>query len=155
MKARLAVFASVVLLLASSAVRVDAQKPADALDSIDAEWAGIQTDLLEVRRMPDNTVRIRWRWRNTSAKSVHMFSSDEARDALKLNTYLIDPANKKKHLAVTDAGGKVIGTALGYLDLDAHGAISVWAKFPAPPAGVDKLTVVIARTPPFEDVVLK
>ncbi len=154
MRARLAVLLSVVVLV-STAIRVDAQKPPDALDSVDAEWSGVQTDLLEVRRMSDNTVRVRWRWRNTAAKSVHLFSTDEARNALKLETYLIDPANKKKHFAVTDSGGKVVGTALGYLDLDPKGTTSVWAKFPAPPAGVDKITVVIARTPPFEDVVLK
>ena len=154
MRARLAV-ALAVVVLAATAPRVDAQKPADALDSVDAEWSGVQTDLLEVKRMTDNTVRVRWRWRNTGTKAVHLFSSDEARNALKVDSYLIDPANKKKHLAVTDSSGKVIGTALGYLDLEPKGAISVWAKFPAPPAGVDKITVVIAKTPPFEDVSLK
>lgn len=71
---------------------------------------------------------------------------------MKSDTYLLDPVNKKKHLAVTDAGGKVIGTNLTYRDLKANGAISVWAKFPAPPAGVDKITIVVAKTPPFEDV---
>ena len=154
MNARVAVLSSLVVLVSLS-MPVGAQKPPDALDSIDAEWAGIQTDLLEVRRMSDNTVRVRWRWRNTGAKSAHLFSSDEGRDALKQGTYLLDPVNKKKHFAVTDAGGKVVGTALGFTDLDAKGAISVWAKFPAPPAGVDKITVVIAKTPPFEDVALK
>jgi hypothetical protein len=154
MRVRLAVLLSIVVF-AAAAIRVEAQKPPDALDSTDAEWAGVQTDLLEVKRMSDNTVRVRWRWRNTADKKVHLFSSDEARDAVKVNSYLIDPANKKKHLAVTDATGKVVGTALGYVDLEPKAALSVWAKFPAPPAGVDKVTVVIAKTPPFEDVVLK
>lgn len=156
MRAKLVVsMSAVVLTLVSATVRVGAQKPPDALDSIDAEWSGVQTDLLEVKRMSDNTVRVRWRWRNTSEQKVHLLSSSEARDALKQDTYLIDPANKRKHLAVTDAQGKVVGSALGFLDLNPKATIAVWAKFPAPPAGVDKITVVIAKTPPFEDVALK
>ena len=85
MRARVAVVLSVlILVLGSLSGGASAQKPSDALDSVDAEWAGVQTDLLEVKRMSDNTVRVRWRWRNTGAKSVHLFSSDEGRNALKL-----------------------------------------------------------------------
>jgi hypothetical protein len=130
----------------------DAQKPAGVIDSVDAEWSGVQTDLLEVKRMSDNTIRVRWRWRNTTGKKVHLFSSDGARDAMKEQTYLIDPVNKKKHFVVTDAQGKVVGTALGFLNLDADQSFSAWAKFPAPPPNVEKVTVVVAKTPPFEDI---
>jgi hypothetical protein len=156
MRAGLAILTSLVIVTSVCApVRVSAQKPPDALDSIDAEWSGVQTDLLEVKRMSDNTVRVRWRWRNTSDQKITLFSTDQAVQALKQESYLIDPANKKKHLAVTDSKGKVVGTALGFTSLKPKETLSVWAKFPAPPAGVDKITVVIAKTPPFEDVVLK
>ena len=109
---------------------------------------------LEVKetRMSDNTLRVRWGWRNTTGKKVHLFSSDGARDAMKEQTYLIDPVNKKKHFVVTDAQGKVVGTALGFLNLDADQAFSPWAKFPAPPPNVEKVTVVVAKTPPFENI---
>lgn len=33
-------------------------------------------------------------------------------------------------------------------------SIAVWAKFPAPPPNVEKITVVIAKTPPFEEIVI-
>lgn len=62
-------------------------------------------------------------------------------------THFPDPVNQKKHFAVTDSGGKVVGTALGFTDLDAKGAMSVWAKCLAPPAGVDTIPVVIAKDP--------
>jgi hypothetical protein len=140
-------------LVAPSMVR--AQKPPDALESMDAEWSGIQTDLLEVKRMSDNTVRVRWRWRNTTDKAVHLLSTSDAAKALKEGAYLIDAKNKKKHFSVTDAQGKVIGTALGFTDLAPKQTIAVWAKFPAPPADVGQITVVVPRTPPFEDVALK
>src|SRR5687768_14110793 len=107
MRVRLPLVWSTIVFL-SLVIPASAQKPADALDSIDAEWAGVQTDLLEVRRMSDNTVRVRWRWRNTTDKTVHLFGSDGGNNAMKSDSYLLDPVNKKKHLAVTDAGGKVI-----------------------------------------------
>jgi hypothetical protein len=140
-------------LVAPTTVR--AQKPPDALESIDAEWSGIQTDLLEVKRMSDNTVRVRWRWRNTTDKTVQLLSSSDAAKALKEGAYLIDGKNKKKHFSVTDAQGKVVGTALGFTTLGPKQTIAVWAKFPAPPADVEQITVVIPKTPPFEDVALK
>ena len=141
---------SLVAILGATAA--NAEKLAGVIESVDAEWSGIQTDLLEVKRMSDNTIRARWRWRNTTEKKVHLFSSDGARDAMKEQTYLIDPVNKKKHFVVTDAQGKVVGTALGFLSLEANQTFSAWAKFPAPPPNVEKITVVIAKTPPFEDV---
>ncbi len=80
-------------LVAPTTVR--AQKPPDALESIDAEWSGIQTDLLEVKRMSDNTVRVRWRWRNTTDKTVQLLSSSDAAKALKEGAYLIDGKNRR------------------------------------------------------------
>lgn len=131
-----------------------AQKPAGTIDSADAEWPGVQTDLLEVRRMSDNTVRVRWRWRNTGDKDVSVVASEVA-NLLRRETYLLDPANRKKHYVVTDAKGTPVGTALGLsFRLKAKDSAALWAKFPAPPAGVEKVTVVIAKTPPFEDVAI-
>lgn len=140
------------VLLALGALPAGAQKPADVIETVDAEWSGIQTDLLEAKRMSDNTVRVRWRWRNTTDKKVHLFSSGEGEKALKQNAYVLDPKNKKKHLIVTDAQGKVIGTHLAWTDLGPKQALAVWAKFPAPPADVDKITVVLPKTAPFEDI---
>ena len=141
-----------VILLALGAIPAGAQKPAGVIDTADSQWSSVQTELLEVRRMSDDTVRVRWRWRNTTDKKVHLFSSGEADRELKQNAYVIDPKNKKKHLVVTDSQGKLIASALPYTDLGPKESLAVWAKFPAPPADVDKITVVVPKTPPFEDV---
>ena len=37
-------------------------------------------------------------------------------------------------------------------EVKAKESYSGWAKFPAPPANVEKVTIVIPKTPPFEDV---
>jgi hypothetical protein len=152
MKKRIAGSLLVMVSLWLVAGPAGAQKAADVIEMVDAEWSGIQTELLEVKRMSDNTVRVRWRWRNTTDAKVHLFSSGEGEKALKQNTYVLDPKNKKKHLVVTDSQGKVIGTDIPFTDLGPKGTLAVWAKFPAPPPDVDKITVVLPKTPPFEDV---
>ena len=154
MRTRLTGLLLVMVSLGLVAGPAGAQKAADVIETADAEWSGIQTDLLEVKRMSDNTVRVRWRWRNTTDTKVHLFSSGEGERALKQNAYVIDPKNKKKHLVVTDSQGKVIGTDIPFTDLGPKKALAVWAKFPAPPADVDKITVVVPKTPPFEDIAI-
>jgi len=154
MARRLVVGLLAAVLVAGMADGVSAQKPAGVIDTIDAEWSGVQTDLLEVRRMSDNTLRIRWRYRNTGDTEVALYAHD-ALYLLKLETYLLDPANKKKLFVVTDAKGHPIGTDIGAtFRVKPKESWTGWAKFPAPPANVEKITVVIGKTPPFEDVVI-
>lgn len=73
---------------------------------------------------------------------------------MKSQNDLIDPVNKKTHFVVTDAQGMVIGAALKWLDLGPDSAIPPWAKLSARPSNVEKMAVVIANTPPVEDIPL-
>lgn len=141
-----------VIFVFSGAAVVHAQKPTDAIESAQSELTGLQTDLLEVKRMSDNTIRVRWRWRNTTDKVVKLHAGFGDRE----ENYLLDPVNKKKHFVVKDAKGNVIGssTYYGYVEIEANKAAMIWARFPAPPPAVNKITVVIAKTPPFEDVAI-
>jgi hypothetical protein len=137
----------------SGAAVVHAQKPSDAVESAQSDSApGIQTDVIEVRRMSDNTIRVRWRWRNTTEKNVTLNDGFEHD-----STYLLDPVNKKKHFLVRDAKGNVIGSSDSFFSsvtIEANKAVMMWARFPAPPPAVNKITVVINGTPPFEDVAI-
>jgi hypothetical protein len=153
MKARTFVVGALGLaLLGLGAIPAGAQKPAGVIDTVEAEWSGVQTDLLEVRRMSDNTIRVRWRWRNTGDTAVQLYAAESV-NLMRTETYLLDPVNKKKLLVVTDAKGTPIGTNVGEsFRVKPKESYSAWAKFPAPPADVQKITVVIAKTPPFEDV---
>jgi hypothetical protein len=130
-----------------------AQKAPGVIETADAEWSGVQTELLEVKRMSDNTIRVRWRWRNTGDKDVTV-PEYLVLGILREETYLLDPVNKKKHHVVTDAKGSPIATDIPRqtFRLKAKESFSGWAKFPAPPPNVEKITVVIAKTPPFEDI---
>lgn len=137
------------LLVLWGVVVVDAQKPAGVIDSMNTEWSGVQTDLLEVRRMSDNTIRVRWQWRNITDQAIRF----NPWEGYKGHTYLLDPVNQKKHLPVTDAKGMVIGSVMpGDRPLQPRESLALWVKFPAPPPNVDKVTVVIHGTAPFEDI---
>jgi hypothetical protein len=65
--------------------------------------------------------------------------------------HLIDEVNKKKYFVVRDADGSCVCSQ--HIANIAAGSQSVlWAKFPAPPEDVQKITVEIPHFPPIEDV---
>lgn len=141
---------ALLLIAAPAGNAILLQKPADAIDSVQSEVPGVQTDLIEVKRMSDGTVRVVWRWRNTTDRSIefpsfHYWDDDK--------TFLIDPVNKKKHFVVMDAKGSAIGSAInGNTTIPAKQSLLAWVRFPAPPAAVAKITVVVSKSLPFEDV---
>jgi len=99
-----------IAMLASVGWATAADKPADAIESASSEWSGIQTDLLEVKRMPDNTLRVRWRWRNTSDQEVKLMTPGQMSGAIRKDIYLLDGVNRMKHPVVRDSKGQYIAT---------------------------------------------
>jgi hypothetical protein len=67
--------------------------------------------------------------------------------------HLIDAANKKKYFVMLDtAGACVCSSDIAYIAAGSQSLL--WAKFPAPPDDVQKITVEIPHFPPFEDVAI-
>jgi hypothetical protein len=116
----------------------------------------LRCDLLEVKRVSGGALIIKWRIVNTAGgqasggltasppkKIFYDFSWGEI--------YYIDPAENKKYAYLTDAeGNKILDVFYG--DLPAGQQRGNWAKFPAPPATSNKISVNIPKFPPFEDV---
>jgi hypothetical protein len=65
--------------------------------------------------------------------------------------HLIDAANKKKYFVVRDADGTCV-CSHNIANIAAGSQSVLWAKFPAPPDDVQKITVEVPHFPPFEDV---
>lgn len=64
--------------------------------------------------------------------------------------YLLDQENGKKYLVLRDSEGQpVAGT---FDKIPAQSSALLWAKFPAPPADVDVVSVVIPHFAPADDV---
>jgi hypothetical protein len=67
--------------------------------------------------------------------------------------YLVDPVNKKKYFVVRDSEKHCICS--GYLPRMAPGErANSWARFPAPPADVQKISVMIPTFLPMDDVAI-
>jgi len=64
---------------------------------------------------------------------------------------LIDPVGKKKYFVARDTEGKCV-CSRGLKDIDSGASINVWAKLPAPPEDVQKISVIIPHFSPMDDV---
>jgi hypothetical protein len=114
----------------------------------------LRAEILEVKRVSGGALNIRWRLINgagqpggltgTAGKPIsYNFSWEQI--------YYVDPAENKKYQFLTDsAGNRILEVFHGNL---APGQQRLnWAKFPAPPAGSNKITVFIPNFAPFEDI---
>ena len=66
---------------------------------------------------------------------------------------LVDPVGKKKYFVARDAEGKCV-CSRGIPDVAPHSRLSLWAKFPAPPDDVQKISIVIPHFQPLDDVTI-
>lgn len=118
---------------------------------------GVEVTLVEVRRTGGDSVTVKWRYRNTSANDVQLSKGGSSWiDPYRLTAeaFLVDSLNKKKYLVITDDQRVPLTSKHGDwqgVTLAPGQSLSAWAKFPAPPAGVEKVTVTIPGVPPFED----
>ena len=67
--------------------------------------------------------------------------------------HLIDQESKKKYFVVTDSDGSVL-CSNNIANIAPKSQITLWAKFPAPPPEVRKITVEIPHVVPIEDVAI-
>jgi hypothetical protein len=137
----------VLAVLAWSAAPVLAQKQ-------DTNLPGITAEITECKR-EDGTLTVRMRLANTTDKeaSVPILKSRN------FDAYYVTAANKKYFilrdsektpLAVpADSGGWATAT------IPKGGSFTWWAKYPAPPPEVKKLSYYTPLTPPFDNVPIK
>jgi hypothetical protein len=118
----------------------------------DHEIAGVQVALMELRRTSGDTVTLRVQFRNTTDKEV----SDSLfyGTAIATRTYLLD-ASRKKYAVLEDAESKPVAYVGASSTIRPGAAIPAWVRFPAPPAEINTVTVVVPGVPPFEDVPVK
>jgi hypothetical protein len=64
--------------------------------------------------------------------------------------YLLDATNKKKYTVVRDSEKKCVCSSID--EVAAGKKMNLWATFPAPPDGVENVTVVVPEFEPIEKV---
>ena len=105
----------------------------------------MRCDLLEVKRASGGALLVRWKLINTGAVKGVPYDFDWAQ------LYFTDPAENKKYAVLTDSAGVRVED-MWYGTLGPGEQRLQWAKFPAPPAASNKVTVYIPKFMPFEDV---
>ena len=120
--------------------------------------AGVEVALMKVKRSGGDTLTVYWNYTNNSSEDKELTPTYGGGwyGPYKLagDTYIIDNVNQKKHLVVKANDRPITSKlTLGYRNPIPSGArVNVWAKFPAPPADVETISVYIPGIPPIEDV---
>jgi len=136
----------------SSAAATPSAPP--ALATNDGDLPGLKTAINELKRT-STTLTLKFTVINASDNSFGMqgvFDGDGFGRFRHLGgVHLIDAASKKKYFVVTDADGTFLSSN-NIPNIAPKSQITVWAKFPAPPDDVQKITVEIPHFVPVEDV---
>ncbi len=110
-------------------------------------------ELIECRRSA-GVLNVKVRFRNTSDKPAQVTFThwNDSND----NPKFYVTAQNKKYFLLTDAEGTVLSsnsTGNGVqANLDPGKTYLWWAKYPAPPAEIVKINLMMPVAPPFEDV---
>lgn len=127
-----------------------------ALATADGDKPGIRVEVVELKRTSGDTVNLKFAMINDSDEDMS-FSYDFGEDkktsdfGTVAGAYLIDAVGKKKYFVVRDTEGACL-CSRGLNSVKPKTRASLYAKFPAPPAEVEKITVVIPRFTPMDDV---
>lgn len=127
------------------------------LATSDGERPGTRIEVTELKRTSGGTLSLKFAMVNDSDKSIG-FGYDFASPDNHLKDHstvggitLVDPVNKKKYFVVRDSENKCVCSS-GVHDLPKASRANLWAKFPAPPVNVGKITIVVPHFAPMDDV---
>jgi len=123
---------------------------------VDGDLPGVKIALNELKRT-SSTVTLKFTVYNTSDKEFQtqgIFDGDEFHRFRHVGAiHLIDAESKKKYFVVTDSDGNFL-CSNNISNIPPRSQITLWAKFPAPPNEVQKITVEIPHFVPIEDVAI-
>jgi hypothetical protein len=121
--------------------------------SAEGQKPGLKIDIRELKRDEGGMVTLRFQLSNDSDDAFGACSlRDSPADPCGSLTgvHLIDGANKKKYLVVRDSAKKCVCSMMDNVRRGTK--TNLWAKFPAPPDNVQKVTVVVPHFEPIENV---
>lgn len=136
-----------------------APPPATAaiIASADGDTPGAKIEIHELKRTSGDTLTLRFSMVNGSGKDMSFNYNfvEQGKDVVDFNSvggvHLIDPVGKKKYFVVRDTENQP-ACSRGLKDLAAGGRLNLWSKFPAPPEGVQMISVMVPHFGPMDDV---
>ncbi|MCA1605387.1 MAG: hypothetical protein LC775_07935 [Acidobacteria bacterium] len=125
----------------------------------DGEKAGTRGEITELKRSSDGTVILKFAIVNDGAEPLSFnYNYGDPQHSIKdFNSIggvtLVDGSNKKKYFVVRDTENTCL-CSHGLKDIPAKSRGNVWAKFPAPPDDVQRISIVIPHFGPIDDVAI-
>ena len=135
----------------------EAAPSAPAIATADGETPGVRAEVQQLKRGSDNTLTLRFAIVNDSDKKVEFGynfgdKDNEIKDFDSIGgVTLVDGANKKKYFVVRDTESNCV-CSRDLKAVESKSRANVWAKFPAPPDDVQKISVLIPHFGPLDDV---
>jgi len=131
----------------------------EGLGSGDGEQGGTKAVITDLKR-GGSTVTLKFTIYNNSNAPLYIgmrFKSDGYKEnggRSFSGIHLIDAVAKKKYFAVADTDGNCVCSE-HVDDINPKAEASLWAKFPAPPDNIQKITVEIPHFVPIDDVPIR
>lgn len=123
---------------------------AGAIATSDGENPGMSVEVTELKRSSGDTITLKFAMLNNTSEQ-HGFGYTYGDYSSVSAVHLVDAVNKKKYLVVRDTEGTCLCSVFkGYIPVG--GRANLWIKFPAPPADVKVISVVIPHFTPMDDV---
>jgi hypothetical protein len=123
----------------------------------EGETPGLRVDITEFKRTSGDTLTLRMTIVNGSSVRLSNMALGDSRYDISANgigiggIHLLDVVGKRKYFVARDTANQCVCSRL-VRDVQPGGSLNVWAKFAAPPADVERLTIVIPGFMPIEDV---
>ncbi len=124
---------------------------ANALPSTQGEFPGLTLTIQELKRS-SSTLTLKFVLQSKGGFAIQYGFGESDKEFGNISgIHLIDEANRKKYFVVRDADGACV-CSRDIANIAAGSQSVLWAKFPAPPDDVQKITVEVPHFPPIEDV---
>ena len=145
---------------ASPVASVPAPPPAGAsatrpIATAEGTIPGTRVEVTELKRSSGGTLTLKFALVNESSGGINVGDISAMLDLHDASytvgaVHLIDPVGKKKYFVARDSDNKCVCSVFGALQKGARA--NHWAKFPAPPDDVEKISVVLPNFSPLDDV---
>ncbi|MEP6636393.1 MAG: hypothetical protein ABJB97_06675 [Acidobacteriota bacterium] len=129
------------------------------LASADGEKPGTRVEITELKRSSDNTLTLKFAMVTDGPEKLSFgYEYGDPQHNIKDfssvgGVTLVDGTNKKKYFVVRDTEDNCL-CSRELKDLPVKSRANVWAKFPAPPDDVQKISIVIPHFGPIDDVAI-
>jgi hypothetical protein len=125
--------------------------PAAVLATADGEQSDQRVEVTELKRTSGGTVNLKFAMVNDSNTEIQLYQDAFGAYGTISGVTLVDEKNKKKYFVVQDSENKYLCSS-DLKRVKSKSRINLWAKFPAPPEDVEKISIVIPHFQPMDDV---